>query len=127
MAVPDLGDLISLVGAVASNALALIFPPILSTLVFFRRDHLPWNVTSQLASIPDRKEGEERTVEDAGVEATSPLVAMKQVLWIIKNLCIVLLGLVGFVMGTYATIENIVKFFEANAGGKNTCINFFPH
>ncbi len=124
MAVPDLGDLISLVGAVASNALALIFPPILSTLVFFRRDHLP---CSPLASIPDRKEGEKRTVEGAGVEATSSLVAMKQFLWIIKNLCIVLLGLVGFVMGTYATIENIVKFFKANAGGKNTCINFFPH
>ena len=48
LAVPDLDDLISLVGAVASSALALIFPSILSILVFWRIRRgvfcLPWPV-----------------------------------------------------------------------------------
>ncbi len=102
LAVPDLGDLISLVGAVASNALALIFPPLLNMLVFYNSAHLPWT-------------------------ATTPSEAIWQALWMTKDASIVLLGLVGFVLGTYATIDNIIDFFEHNTSKENTCINFFPH
>ena len=35
--IPDLGDLISLVGAIASSALALMFPPLFEILVFWRQ------------------------------------------------------------------------------------------
>ncbi len=40
LAIPDLEDLISLVGAFASSALALVFPPLLEMLVFWKySDH----------------------------------------------------------------------------------------
>ncbi len=101
LAVPDLGDLISLVGAVASNALALIFPPLLNMLVFYNSAHPPWTI------------------------ATSS-EAVWQLLWMTKDASIVLLGLVGFALGTYATLQNIIEFFKTNASVENTCVNFFP-
>ena len=82
LAVPDLNDLIALIGAVASSSLALIFPSLLAILVFWRRRSetywlgcLPWPI------------------------------------WMVKDLLIALLGMVGTVFGTYAAISSIVHFF----------------
>lgn len=79
VAVPDLGDLISLIGAVASSALALIFPALLEIIVFWpvRRERrfcwvLPW------------------------------------VAWLVKDVLIVSLGVVGMLLGSYASISNII-------------------
>lgn len=70
MVVPDLGVVISLVGAVSSSTLALIFPPILELVTF-------WNhgLTTSMY---------------------------------IKDLAILLFGLVGFGFGTYVSIHNIL-------------------
>ena len=83
LAVPDLDDLISLIGAVASSGLALIFPPLLSILVFWRIRHkchwlgcFPWPV------------------------------------WVVKDVLIATLGVVGSLFGTYAAIRRIVLYFR---------------
>ena len=93
LAVPDLDDLISLIGAVASSALALIFPPLLSILVFWRIRHkfrwlgcLPWPV------------------------------------WVGKDVLIITLGVVGSMFGTYASIDNIVHFFRHDKQANDSCL-----
>lgn len=96
--VPDLGDLISLIGAVASSALALIFPPLMEILVFVKPDN------------PIRFSLSWRVVEHAA--------------WIIKDILIMLLGVVGLMFGTYASIDGIVNFKQEDT---SECINFFPH
>lgn len=70
MVVPDLGVVISLVGAVSSSTLALIFPPILELVTF-------WN---------------------HGLTTSMYL----------KDLAILMFGLVGFGFGTYVSIHNIL-------------------
>lgn len=68
--IPELDLVISLVGSVSSSFLALIFPPILEVLTFYR-------------------------------EGVTPLVA-------VKNALISAIGLVGFLAGTYVSLEQIV-------------------
>ena len=95
---PDLDDLISLIGAVASSALALIFPPTLSILVFWRiRRDIHW------------------------------LGCLWWPVWVVKDVLIVLLGVVGTLFGTYASIYNIVKYFQTQHAGEKACdISYFP-
>ena len=81
LAVPDLGDLITLVGAVASSALALMFPAILDILTFWKKKR-----------------------EQKG---------LWMLVWLIKDILIVLLGVVGSIFGTGAAIKNIVDFFQS--------------
>lgn len=85
---PDLGDLISLIGAVASSGLALIFPPLLSILVFWRVRHdihwlcvFPWQV------------------------------------WVTKDILIISLGVIGTLFGTFASIYSIADYFKTNNQG----------
>ena len=93
--VPDLGDLISLIGAVASSALALIFPPLLEILIFAKVDY-----------------------------SISRLGLVKHVAWITKDLLIMILGIIGLLFGTYASIDGIVNYKGAD---DSVCLNFFPH
>lgn len=79
MAVPDLGDLISLIGAVASSALALIFPALLEITSF-------WH---------DRRE-------------RKFLWVLPWVVWVVKDCLILTLGIAGLIGGAYAAISNII-------------------
>ena len=98
MAVPDLDDLISLIGAIASSGLALIFPSILSILVF-------WSV---------RKE-------------TLWLGYLPWPVWMTKDILIALLGLLGTIFGTYAAINNIIGYFKNNDNADKACdVTYFP-
>ncbi|KAF4529003.1 hypothetical protein B566_EDAN017432 [Ephemera danica] len=74
--VPQLGLVISLVGAVSSTALALLFPP-LSELLLVR-----------------------------GTDGHVPLLVL------VKDVFLIVLGLVGFVTGTYASLQGIVEVFS---------------
>ncbi|KAK2589257.1 hypothetical protein KPH14_007817 [Odynerus spinipes] len=74
-AIPQLGLFISLVGAVSSTALALLFPPIIEIVVCLQNANL------------------------------SPFM-------IVKDVAIVLIGLLGFATGTYESITSIIKAFE---------------
>jgi proton-coupled amino acid transporter len=79
IAVPDLEDLIALIGAVASSALAFIFPSLLELLAFWperRQRHFCWIFPWQV--------------------------------WIVKDFLILLLGVVGLLFGTYASIDSII-------------------
>ena len=78
LAIPDLGDLISLIGAFASSALALIFPPVLEILVF--------------GKVPNHK-----------------LLGLPRPVWFTKDILILMLGIVGFLFGTYASLVEIGK------------------
>ena len=70
--VPHLELMISLIGALASSALALIFPPIIQILALWPDGKLRW--------------------------------------WhIVKDILIVLFGILGFVAGTITSIMEIVK------------------
>ena len=80
VSLPDLEDLISLVGAFSCSALAFVIPPCLEMLTVFpqRRTSRWW----------------------------LPLF--------LKDTAIVVMGVVGFVLGTYATLVNIVDYFKKN-------------
>ncbi|XP_076645511.1 proton-coupled amino acid transporter 2 isoform X2 [Halictus rubicundus] len=74
-AIPELGLFISLVGAVSSTALALIFPPIIEMVVCWQN-------------------------------ASLGMFTMT------KDVVIVLIGLLGFVTGTYESLTSIVRAFS---------------
>ncbi|XP_076386106.1 proton-coupled amino acid transporter 2 isoform X1 [Megachile rotundata] len=74
-AIPKLGLFISLVGAVSSTALALIFPPIIEMVVCWQNASL-------------------------------------SIFTISKDILIVLIGLLGFVTGTYESITSIIDAFS---------------
>ena len=95
VAVPDLGDLISLIGAFASSALAFIFPALLDFLTFTPS----MNEWQQL--FQDRK-------------VWKPIAT---VLWAVKDLAIVALGVIGLILGTYAAIAGIVANFTKHSDG----------
>jgi proton-coupled amino acid transporter len=98
IAIPDLEDLLSLIGAVASSMLALIFPSILSIMIFW----------------PIRRE-------------TSWLGCLPWPVWVVKDAFIALLGVVGSVFGTYASISNIVAYFQGGDEADKACdITYFP-
>lgn len=73
-AIPELGLFISLVGAVSSTALALIFPPIIEMVVYWQ--------TSKIGFFT-----------------------------IMKDVTIVLIGVLGFATGTYESVTSIIDTF----------------
>ncbi len=100
LALPDLSDLIALIGAVASSALALIFPPLLHLMVFIEVDNLPFYGTYSRSMV-------------------------KQTLWMVKDILIMLLGVIGMVLGTYASIDGLVTYFQNNNNKINECVHLF--
>ncbi|KAG5890794.1 hypothetical protein JTB14_007188 [Gonioctena quinquepunctata] len=73
IAIPNLGAVISLVGAFSSSALALIFPPLIEIITFW----------------PDK------------------LGRNNWILW--KDIMIILFGFVGFLIGSYTSLLNILQ------------------
>ena len=47
--------------------------------------------------------------------------------WVMKDVLIMALGIVGFVLGTYASINGLVEYFETSNNVDNVCIEFYPH
>jgi len=77
-AIPKLDLFIALIGACASSALAIIFPPILQILVFYNVPEPQW----------------------------------QKILWISKSLFICGVGILGFLTGTYTSLQNIIDYFK---------------
>jgi len=75
--VPDLGDFIALVGASASSMLALVFPPLVDSLV-------------------ERK---------------------SSMLRLLKNIIIILMGIIGGIVGTFISVESIVHVLLSSENG----------
>lgn len=120
LALPDLGDLISLVGAIASSALALIFPSLLHILVFIKGDS------------SDQQNGLcaklKQTLCVTKMEQTLWITRFIKAVWVMKDVLIMVLGLVGFALGTYASINGLVEYFKRNSIGLDSvCVNFYPH
>ena len=80
ISIPKLDLFISLIGAFASSALAIIFPPILEILVFYRTNEDRW----------------------------------QKVLWVTKSVVIIVVGVLGFVTGTYVAVRNIANYVSGN-------------
>ena len=78
MSVPDLGDLINLIGAFFSSTLAFIIPPLLEIVTWW----------------PERGPGH------------------WWVVWFVKDIAIIVMGVVGLGLGTYESLVNIVHYFE---------------
>ena len=84
LTLPDLSDLITLIGALASSSLALIIPPVLEILCYWRRRKhrtflwvLPWPV------------------------------------WLSKDIFIMLVGIVALLLGVYTSCRQIrLNFFK---------------
>lgn len=74
-AVPKLGLFISLVGAVSSTALALVFPPMIEMIVYWHNTSLGFFT-------------------------------------ITKDVIIILIGVLGFITGTYESMTSIIKSFN---------------
>jgi len=94
-AVPDLGDLISLVGAFSSCALTFIFPALLDLLTFWPSQQ-EWVELLECRLIVRLRQW--RLV----------LQSASSVMWALKNFAIVALGVIGMVLGTYASVAGIV-------------------
>ena len=88
--IPDLEGLITLIGAVASAALAFIFPPLLQLLAFWRERPPCLTLTirgTQYLTIP-------------------------WLVTVIKCLAIIILGVLGSVTGTVFALISIAHYFE---------------
>lgn len=83
---PRLDLFISLVGALSSSCLALIFPPLIDLAT-------GWS---------DSKEEEQEEEEER---------SKYRWFWYAKNFAICIFGIVGFVTGTYASLKDIVNYF----------------
>ena len=121
LALPDLGDLISLVGAVASSTLALIFPPLLHILVFIK-DNKDDSSDQQVDLCTKLKQ----TLCVMKLERTLCVRKLKKAAWVAKDVLIMVLGIVGFALGTYASINGLVQYFETSNSVDNVCVNFIP-
>ena len=124
MGLPDLGDLIALVGAVASSALALIFPPLLNMLVFVKDDSLPSGSSSSTKKPGDTSI---QNIQYRQSSIRSSLSILYRVVWVTKDVLIMVLGVVGLGFGTYAAINGLVTFLKKDSSVANTCVDFFPH
>ncbi len=111
LALPDLGDMIALIGAVASSALALIFPPLLHLMVFGQQDRLTDHRIQQTLNTNIKQAASER---------------FQRTVWMTKDVLIILLGIVGLGFGSYASINSLIDYFHDNFDVDNTCVNFFP-
>ena len=89
--IPFLDDLISLLGAVASSSLALTFPALIDLFTH-------WHVKHQKF-----------------------LYIFPRPVWICKNLFIILLGVLGCVCGTLASVYSIVEDFSKVNGTAGVC------
>ena len=90
--IPFLDDLISLLGAVASSSLALTFPALIDLFTH-------WHIKHQKF-----------------------LYIFPRPVWICKNLFIILLGVLGCVCGTLASVYSIVEdFSKVNNGTAGVC------
>ena len=108
-----LDDYISLVGAFASSALALIFPTVIHLLVFACGRKNPCKIYKPLL----RKEQTELASHDHSltVKVKRNGCAIFSVLWIVKDVCIMCIGLIGAVIGTYSTLDDIVTTFTKSS------------
>ncbi|RUS84223.1 hypothetical protein EGW08_008027 [Elysia chlorotica] len=93
--IPHLDLLISLIGAAASTALALLLPAFIQMITLAGEP--------SLSSDDDSEDGE----MDAEVQGFSRIPKA----YIIKNLAIFLFGLLGWVTGTYSSLKAIVQVF----------------
>ena len=91
LAIPDLDDLITLVGAVASSALALIFPPLIEMMTYW--------------SDPERKW--------FGV--------LPKPFWVTKDIIVMTIGILGFFLGTFAAFHNIIFRYEGKEKTVEPC------
>ena len=91
LAIPDLDDLITLVGAVASSALALIFPPLIEILTYWSDPKHKW----------------------FGV--------LPREVWVVKDVAIMILGLLGFFLGTFAAVYNIIQHLTTGKAEPAPC------
>ena len=112
-----LGDIISLVGAVASTALALTFPPIIHILVFScgRVSH-----SHNCGSLQQHERAEGITSEEPLLPRESPLppkegCGLRSIVTVTKNVAITALGIVGAVVGTYAAVSDLVRSINNSA------------
>ena len=95
VAVPDLGDLISLVGAFSSSALTFIFPALLDLLTYWPSQQ-EWVELLQCQLIVRLQQW--KLIFQSALSVT----------WALKNFVIIALGVIGMILGTYASIAGIV-------------------
>lgn len=77
-AIPELHLFISLIGAFASSVLAIIVPPVLQIMLFYKATEPRW----------------------------------QKMLWISKSMFIIGVGVIGFITGTYTSVQSIIDFFR---------------
>ncbi|XP_071446204.1 proton-coupled amino acid transporter-like protein acs [Hetaerina americana] len=122
-AIPKLGLFISLVGAISSTALALIFPPLAEIACIMSRPQASENKVPMEMEVTADFDGK-RGVELKNAYPSSYIktktsghkyVALsKYRFWLVfaKDIFLILVGAFGFVSGTYSSIVEIIDAFE---------------
>ena len=72
-------------------------------------------------------DSDQQNGSDAKLKQTLSVTKFKKAAWVTKDVLIMVLGIVGFVLGTYASINGLVKYFETSNSADNVCVNFYPH
>lgn len=88
VSIPNIENLITLVGAGASSCLAFIFPPLIEIMVY-------------------RSERSRKL-----------LWVLPRPVWIAKDVAIIILGVTGFIFGSFAAMYNI---FKSSGGSHSGC------
>ena len=111
----QLGDYISLVGAMAITALGYIFPAFLHIIVF------AGNRTTQgvieMSSV-GKAEASNSDDKDGASSKSTKWQCVYKTLWVCKDAFILLFGVMGCVFGTYAALNELIMDFNKSPVSK---------
>jgi len=117
VAIPDLGDYISLIGAVSSSVLALILPPLIDILTFHSVDPS----SSSLEASAGEHQVLVNSDDDEQERHSEPVLKTGSKLSYSKNVFICIFGMVGFISGTVAALSNIIHDLSSAAPDNGVC------